>query len=92
MTKNCSYGSSKLDIIEMMLEYTHINPCCPFSLKSEMTPKDQLMMESMPHLVISAQREEFEQRIYEKGDKKTTIVGIPKQTTVLANLNELSFD
>lgn len=43
-----------------------MNPCSPFSLKSEMTPKDYLILESLPHIIISGQCEKFSSRIFEK--------------------------
>ena len=57
LLKNCSYGKCSLDLLQLVCDYQHMNPCTPFSLKCEMTPTDQLIMEQLPHLMISGQCE-----------------------------------
>lgn len=76
LMKNSALGSNSLDRMQALLEYSHMSPCSPFSLKCEMMQEDYLVIEELPCVFVAGGCEKTMSRWWEKEGKKVKLVAI----------------
>lgn len=57
--KNCSLAKSEVEVLQNLISFSHYCPTSPFSLKTEPYMEDQLVMEEIPHMMITGKAKHF---------------------------------
>lgn len=57
--KNCSLAKSEVEVLQNLINFSHYCPTSPFSLKTEPYMEDQLVMEEIPHMMITGKAKHF---------------------------------
>jgi DNA polymerase II small subunit/DNA polymerase delta subunit B len=78
--------------MEAILEYSHLAPTCPFSLKCEMMEEDYLVLNELPHLFVAGECEVTGVRdfVSREGDRRVRMVSVRRGEMVLIDVD--SFD
>ena len=84
---NCDWASSELEAMEMMVLSGHYCPTSPFSLKTEPFGEDYLVMEKVPHVMVSGKGRAWGSKRVKVGQGEVTLVSIPERKMALVGLD-----
>lgn len=80
--------------MQSVLEYSHVAPTCPFSLKCEMMPEDYLVLQTLPNLFLAGECKRTEFRDYkpEGTDVVVKLVAVARGEAVVLDVDSYRVD
>lgn len=71
----------------MMVQSGHYCPTSPFSLKTEPFGEDFLVMERLPHVMVSGKGKAWGAKRVKAGQGEVTLISIPERKMALVGLD-----
>lgn len=89
LQKNCSLNNCDTKLMSSLLYFSHLAPTSPFSLRSEITPSDNLILEELPHLMLATNCSDCKTFEFIQEGKKVKMVTMKEKQSLIINQDSL---